>query len=106
MIPYLPHSEAEIEAMLKKIGVSSIEDLFSDVPEAVRFSKALNLPGSMAEADVLSEMGRMADKNKTKLLFTGGGQYDHVIPSVVPHLMGRSEFVTAYTPYQPEMSQG
>ncbi|RKX89251.1 MAG: aminomethyl-transferring glycine dehydrogenase subunit GcvPA [Spirochaetes bacterium] len=106
MIPYLPHSEAEIEAMLKKIGVSSIEDLFSDVPEAVRFSKPLNMPDSMAEADVFSEMGRMAEMNKTKLLFTGGGQYDHAIPSVVPHLTGRSEFVTAYTPYQPEMSQG
>jgi len=106
MIPYLPHSEAEIEAMLKKIGVSSIEDLFSDIPEAIRFPKPLNMPDSLAEADVFSEMGRMADMNKTKLLFTGGGQYDHVIPSVVPHLTGRSEFVTAYTPYQPEMSQG
>ncbi len=106
MIPYLPHSQAEIEAMLKKIGVSSIDDLFSDIPEGVRFSKPLNMADSMAESDVLSEMTRMAGMNRTRLLFTGGGQYDHAIPSVVSHLTGRSEFVTAYTPYQPEISQG
>jgi len=106
MIPYLPHSEAEIEAMLSRIGVSSIEDLFSDIPESVRLSRALDLPGSMAEADVLASLSTLAGKNRTKILFAGGGQYDHVIPSLVPHLMGRSEFVTAYTPYQPEISQG
>ncbi len=106
MIPYLPHSDTEIETMLNRIGVSSIDELFSDIPETLRFTKALNLPDSMAEADVFSAMKRMADKNRTRLLFTGGGQYDHAIPSVVPHLMGRSEFVTAYTPYQPEISQG
>lgn len=106
MIPYLPHSEAEIEAMLSRIGVSSIEDLFSDIPEAVRLSRPLKLPDSMAEADVMASMSALAGKNKTKILFVGGGQYDHVIPSVVPHLTGRSEFITAYTPYQPEISQG
>ena len=106
MIPYLPHSEVEIEAMLSRIGVSSIEDLFSDIPESLRLSRPLDLPGSMAEADVMSSLSALAGKNRTKILFAGGGQYDHVIPSVVPHLMGRAEFLTAYTPYQPEMSQG
>jgi glycine dehydrogenase subunit 1 len=106
MIPYLPHSDAEIQAMLTRIGVSSIEDLFSDIPESLRPVRPLNLPNSMAEADVMSSLSALAGNNRTKLLFAGGGQYDHVIPSIVAHLMGRSEFVTAYTPYQPEISQG
>lgn len=106
MIPYLPHTDVEIQGMLSSIGVSSIEDLFTDIPADLRPEKALNLPDSMAEADVLSALKSLSEKNRTKILFAGGGQYDHVIPSIVSHLMGRSEFVTAYTPYQPEISQG
>lgn len=106
MIPYLPHSDSEIEAMLSSIGVSSVEDLFSDLPEELRLTRPLNLPDSMAESDVMNTLSGLAGKNRRKILFAGGGQYDHVIPSVVTHLMSRSEFVTAYTPYQPEISQG
>lgn len=106
MIPYLPHTDAEIQGMLSSIGVSSIEDLFSDIPSALRPEKSLNLPDSMAEADVMSTLKRLSEKNRNRILFAGGGQYDHVIPSIVSHLMGRTEFVTAYTPYQPEISQG
>ncbi len=106
MIPYLPHSEADISAMLERIGVSDIDDLFADIPASVRLSGPLNLPESMAEADVFRILDDLSRRNAAKLLFLGAGQYDHVIPSVVNHLTGRSEFVTAYTPYQPEISQG
>ena len=106
MIPYIPHSDADVAAMLERIGVSSVDELFRDIPEAVRLDRPLNLPDSMAEADVMAEVESLAGKNTPRLLFAGGGMYDHVIPAVVPHLTGRSEFVTAYTPYQPEISQG
>ena len=106
MIPYIPHSKAEISAMLDKIGAASVDDLFVDIPEELRFSRPIDLPGSMAESDVMNLLAAMANENSTKTLFAGAGQYDHVIPSVVPHLTDRAEFVTAYTPYQPEISQG
>jgi glycine dehydrogenase subunit 1 len=106
MIPYLPHSEAEVSEMLAAIGAASIDDLFADIPEKLRMSGKLKLPDSMAEADVRSTIEALAGMNTRKILFAGGGQYDHVIPSMVPHLTGRSEFLTAYTPYQPEISQG
>ena len=106
MIPYIPHSQAEISAMLDRIGAASVDDLFVDIPEELRFSRPIDLPGSMAESDVMNLLAAMANENRTKTLFAGGGQYDHVIPSVVSHLTGRAEFVTAYTPYQPEISQG
>ena len=106
MIPYIPHSDADVAAMLERIGVSSIDELFRDIPEAVRLDRPLDIPDSLAEADVMAEMEALAERNTPRLLFAGGGMYDHVIPAVVPHLTGRSEFVTAYTPYQPEISQG
>ncbi len=92
--------------MLEKIEVQSIDELFSDIPEAIGLKQPLNLPPSMAEAEVMAEMEDLAAKNTPKLLFAGCGMYDHIIPAVVPHLTGRAEFVTAYTPYQPEISQG
>ena len=106
MVPYLPHSQADVDAMLKRIGIDSIDELFRDIPESVRLDRPLDLPPSAAEADVAAELQDLAGKNTLRTLFVGGGQYDHVIPSVVGHLTARSEFVTAYTPYQPEMSQG
>ena len=106
MFPYLPHSEDDIRIMLDTVGVSSINQLFSDIPEKVRLPRALNIPPSKAEEDVLRSLRNLAKNNCEKILFMGGGMYDHVIPSLVPHLAGRSEFVTAYTPYQPEISQG
>lgn len=106
MIPYIPHSDVDVSAMLDRIGISNINDLFADIPEAVRLARPLDLPKSKAEADVFRILDDLSRRNTSKLLFLGAGQYDHVIPSVVKHLTERSEFVTAYTPYQPEISQG
>jgi glycine dehydrogenase subunit 1 len=94
--------------MLATIGLSSREELFSTVPAAVRLAGGLDLPPGMAEADVASEMSRLAGENRAAGLvcFAGGGAYDHDIPAVVRALAYRSEFVTSYTPYQPEVAQG
>ena len=95
--------------MIEEIGVDSIADLFADIPEAIRMSGELAIPGAMAEGQLLRHMQRMAAKNTTANqlpIFTGAGVYDHEIPSVVDAVISRSEFLTAYTPYQPEASQG
>ena len=95
--------------MLADIGLSSLDDLFDCVPEALRLAGGLDLPDGLPEADVADEMARLAGRNhygKDLVCFAGAGAYDHDIPSVVRSLGMRSEFVTAYTPYQPEVSQG
>ncbi|MFP5328228.1 MAG: aminomethyl-transferring glycine dehydrogenase subunit GcvPA [Acidimicrobiia bacterium] len=108
---YVPHTDEEIAAMLDFVGLDSLEDLFSTVPEALRLaSGSLKLADGVSEADALAEVDRLARRNRAcgpdLVCFAGGGSYDHEIPSVVPRLAFRSEFVTAYTPYQPEVSQG
>ena len=106
---YLPDTEQDIAEMIEEIGVDSIADLFADIPEAIRMSGELAIPGAMAEGQLLRHMQRMAAKNTTANqlpIFTGAGVYDHEIPSVVDAVISRSEFLTAYTPYQPEASQG
>jgi glycine dehydrogenase subunit 1 len=106
---YVPNTPEEQQAMLEHMGLSSIDDLLSPVPADVRLDRPLNLPAALPEPDLRRLMSRMAAKNKnldTTISFLGAGTYDHAIPSVVPHLQGRSEFVTSYTPYQPEVSQG
>lgn len=95
--------------MLERLGLSRIEDLLETVPQDVRLQRALNLPEALSEPDLKRLLMQMAAKNKnldTTLSFLGAGTYDHAIPSVVPHLQRRSEFVTSYTPYQAEVSQG
>ncbi len=107
--PYLPNTDADRRAMLAEIGVKSVADLFADIPKEVRFSRELNLPAALSEPELLAHMRVLARKNASGAdwaLFLGGGSYDHFIPSVVGHVLGRSEFYTAYTPYQPEVSQG
>jgi len=107
--PYLPNTEADRKAMLKEIGVGSVEDLFADIPKEVRFKGRMNLPAAMSEPELIGHMKGLAGKNADAsgwTVFLGGGSYDHFIPSVVGHVLGRSEFYTAYTPYQPEVSQG
>ncbi|OQX29803.1 MAG: glycine dehydrogenase (aminomethyl-transferring) [Spirochaeta sp. LUC14_002_19_P3] len=106
MIPYLPHTEDETAAMLRRIGCASIDELFADIPENLRLTRPLKLPEAMAETEVLQRIGELAAANTLRTMFAGAGQYDHVIPAAVRHLAGRAEFVTAYTPYQPEISQG
>ena len=106
---YVPHSEADVALMLEAVGASSIDDLFAEIPEAVRRREPLALPAGLPEAEVLAEMRRLAaaDTPATGLIsFLGAGIYDHYVPAVVDAIVSRSEFMTAYTPYQPERSQG
>lgn len=106
-IPFLPHTEEECKDMLDTIGVSSIDELFSPVKEGLRERAPLNLPAPLSESELLKEIKEAGEKNKTDLItFLGAGSYRHFIPAVVPFLINRSEFVTPYTPYQPELSQG
>ncbi len=106
MFSYLPHTHEEIQQMLSDIGVGSIDDLFADIPEKIRFKGQLNLPKGQSELEVFSRIEKMAEKNGHAVSFLGAGIYDHLIPSTVGAIMGRTEFATSYTPYQPEISQG
>ncbi len=104
---YVPNTEKQASAMLESIGKKSIEDLFVGIPESVRLKKPLNIEAGKSEFEVLEKLESLAEKNKIyKSCFLGAGAYKHYIPAVVRHLTGRSEFVTAYTPYQAELSQG
>ena len=106
---YIPHTEEDVRQMLAAIEVDSIEELFVEIPAEVRLDRPLDLPAPKAEAEVRRELKRLAAKNATEeshSCFLGGGAYNHFIPAVVDHLISRSEFYTAYTPYQPEISQG
>lgn len=106
---YIPNTEADKAYMLGRIGVDSVEALFSDIPEGLKMNRSLDLPEALSELALLQHMNRLADKNKganEMVSFLGAGAYDHYIPSIVKHLAMRSEFYTAYTPYQPEISQG
>jgi glycine dehydrogenase subunit 1 len=105
---YIPHTDADREAMLAAIGVDSLDALFDAVPEPYRFPP-LNLPEAQSEMETLWELQALANANASAsecALFLGAGAYNHYIPSVVNHILLRGEFYTAYTPYQPEMSQG
>ncbi|HDQ15103.1 MAG TPA: aminomethyl-transferring glycine dehydrogenase subunit GcvPA [Sediminispirochaeta sp.] len=106
MFAYLPHTEDEIKQMLDDIGASSVDELFADIPEAIRFKGTLDLPKGQSELEVFKRLNELAQKNKQAVSFMGAGSYDHLIPSTVGALMGRTEFYTSYTPYQPEISQG
>ncbi|WP_028775595.1 aminomethyl-transferring glycine dehydrogenase subunit GcvPA [Shimazuella kribbensis] len=106
---YLPMTEKDRSEMLTTIGVDTVEELFSEIPSEVRFEGEMNLPAPMAESNLVRHMRKLAGKNvstDTHASFLGAGVYDHHIPSVVGHVISRSEFYTAYTPYQPEISQG
>ncbi|MBN6186050.1 aminomethyl-transferring glycine dehydrogenase subunit GcvPA [Aneurinibacillus sp. BA2021] len=106
---YLPMTEADRQEMLADLGITDIAELFSDIPEAIRFKGELQIPEAIAETELTKHMGRIAGKNVHAgdyACFLGAGTYDHYIPSVVNHVISRSEFYTAYTPYQPEISQG
>jgi glycine dehydrogenase subunit 1 len=103
---YTPHTPAEIRQMLDAIGVAETDELFSAIPAGLR-ARSFDLPDGMSEFEMLRRMEGLAGLDRSDLVpFIGGGCYDHIIPSVVDHLAGRSEFATSYTPYQPECSQG
>lgn len=92
--------------MLEKAGMTSLEDLYSDVPEEVRFRGEYDLPEPKSEEEIRSYFKQLGDKNQILTVFAGAGVYDHYTPSVVPNIISRSEFLTSYTPYQAEISQG
>ncbi|EGY27512.1 glycine cleavage system P-family protein [Desulfovibrio sp. A2] len=105
-MPFIPHSPEEVREMLSVIGVQSIEDLFVDIPAEMR-PRSFELPQGLSEMQVLAKMEEMAARNRTDVVsFLGGGFYNHHIPAAVDALVSRGEFYTAYTPYQPEASQG
>lgn len=105
-MPYIPHTPEDLDAMLRTIGVTSLDDLFADIGESMR-PQSFALPQGMSEADVCLRLEEMAEKNNYAISsFVGGGFYDHAIPKAVDGLTGRGEFYTSYTPYQPEASQG
>ncbi len=106
---FAPHTDDDVREMLATIGVSSIDDLFGDIPPTVRLDRPLDLPDGISEMEILADLQALARSNRTAddlICFAGGGAYDHYVPSLVWALAGRSEFYTSYTPYQPELSQG
>lgn len=106
---YLPHTKEDIESMLKVAGAKSLDSLFDSIPDHLKTKEGINLPESLSEWELNSHMEELASQNiacKDYKCFIGAGSYDHYIPAILPYLISRSEFMTAYTPYQPEVSQG
>lgn len=108
-MPYLLNTPDDKNEMLKSIGASSVDDLFSNIPESVRLKRPLDIPKALTEIELTRHIDRLANSNlsaDSAICFLGGGSYDHFIPAVVDMIASRSEFYTAYTPYQAEASQG
>jgi glycine dehydrogenase subunit 1 len=106
-VSYLSLTDADREQMLAAIGVSSLDDLFADIPQGVRFDRDLDVPPALTEAELQRHLEELAGKNVVDdVCFLGAGIYDHHVPAVVDAVLQRGELLTAYTPYQPEMSQG
>ena len=108
--PFLGLTDSDREEMLATIGVSSVDELFRDIPQGVRLQRELDLEPALSEHEVFAHLAELAARNvpagAQELSFLGAGIYDHYVPAVVDAVMQRGEFLTAYTPYQPEMSQG
>ncbi len=105
-MPFIPHTEEEVRQMLEAIGASSIEELFDEIPDELRFNGLKDVPDAMSEMEVAQLMQARAQADGQPLCFIGAGAYDHHIPAAVWEIAGRGEFYTAYTPYQAEASQG
>ena len=103
---FFPQTKKEIEQMLKQAGMNSLDDLYADVPEQIRFRGEYDLPEPMSETEIRSLFEKLGEKNRRLTVFAGAGCYDHYTPAVVPNIISRSEFLTSYTPYQAEISQG
>ena len=106
---YLALTDADREAMLRAIGVASVEELFADIPEQARLQRELALPPALSEVEIERELTVLSERNVhvgRELSFLGAGVYDHYVPAIVEAVISRPEFLTAYTPYQPELSQG
>jgi len=105
---YIPLSKNDIEVMLRRIGLSSLDELFTSIPREIRWEGPLDLPPPLTESELFEYFHDLSRKNSFPefLSFLGAGAYAHTIPAVVDYLSSRGEFVTPYTPYQPEVSQG
>ena len=106
MYKYFPHTETDLKQMLAAVGVDSIDALYAEVPEAIRFRGDYQLPSEMSELEVRQLFEQLGAQNKQLTCFAGAGAYDHYTPAIIPQLLQRSEFLTSYTPYQAEISQG
>src|SRR5947208_2839439 len=106
---YVLNTPADRQAMLERIGAPSVDDLFASIPPALRLKRPLNVPPALAEMELTRHLRQLSARNRSAddaVSFLGGGSYDHFIPAVVDAITGRSEYYTAYTPYQAEASQG
>ena len=103
---FFPHTEEDLKEMLAKAGVSSLDGLYAEVPESIRFKGEYDLLEAKSELEIRQFFGKLGKKNKQLVCFAGAGTYDHYTPSVIPSIVERSEFLTSYTPYQAEISQG
>lgn len=103
---YFPHTAADLDGMLGKVGAGSLDDLYKMIPEGIRFKGDYDLPKGKSEIEIRSFFDSLAKKNNTLTCFGGAGVYDHYTPAVVPSIVARSEYLTSYTPYQAEISQG
>ena len=103
---YFPHTEVDLQTMLDKVGVDSLDALYADIPETIRFRKDYDLPEAVSEVEIRQTLELLGRQNKQLTCFAGAGVYDHYTPAVIPQLLQRSEFLTSYTPYQAEISQG
>jgi glycine dehydrogenase subunit 1 len=106
MHKYLPHTSQDIEEMLKVTGANSLDDLFTSIPKKLRLTKPYQIPNALSDYDLTKHMQDLAKQNKELIVFRGAGAYDHYSPSIVKALITRQEFLTSYTPYQPEVAQG
>ncbi len=106
MHKYLPHTAKDIKEMLKVTGASSIDDLFSSIPKKLRLKKEYDIPSALSDDLLTKHMQALANENQQLVIFRGAGAYDHYTPSIVKSLISRQEFLTSYTPYQPEVAQG
>ncbi len=103
---YFPHTETDVQEMLRTVGVDSLDALYDDIPEHLRFRGDYDLPESMSELEVRQLFEKLGSQNRQLVCFAGAGVYDHYTPAAIPNLLSRSEFLTSYTPYQAEISQG
>ena len=103
---FLPHTGEDIQQMLDRIGIKKLEDLYVEVPKSIRFKGDYDIPEAMSELEIRAFFEKLGQKNDKLTCFAGGGVYDHYAPSVIQNLLSRSEFLTSYTPYQAEISQG
>ena len=103
---YFPHTESDLKAMMDKVGVKDLDGLYAPIPDAIRFKNDYQLPSEMSEIEVRKLFEKLGSQNQQMTCYAGYGVYDHYTPSVIPQLLQRSEFLTSYTPYQAEISQG